>query len=55
MLISNLWVDMGIVNITIGRNKVMFFQKGGMPDLSLDAIVMFNNIVVLLYIIALCQ
>ena len=33
MLISNLWVEVGLVNGPIGTVKAIYYQNGGPPDL----------------------
>ena len=43
MLISNLWVDMGLVNGAIGTVKAICYQTGGPPDLPVAVMVMFDK------------
>ena len=43
MLISNLWVDMGLVNGAIGTVKAICYQTGGPPDLPLAVMVAFEK------------
>ena len=43
MLISNLWVEVGLVNGAIGTVKAICYQNGGPPDLPLAVIVMFDK------------
>ena len=43
MLISNLWVDMELVNGAIGTVRAICYQTGGPPDLSLAVMVMFDK------------
>ena len=43
MLISNLWVDMGLVNGAIGTVKAICYQTGGPPDLPLAVMVTFDK------------
>ena len=35
MLVSNLWVDTGLVNGVIGTFSAIYYQTGGSPDLPL--------------------
>ena len=43
MLISNLWVEMGLVNGAIGTVKAICYQNGGPPDLPLAVMVKFDK------------
>ena len=43
MLISNLWVEMGLVNGAIGTVKVICYQTRGPPDLPLAVMVTFDK------------
>ena len=43
MLISNLWVEVGLVNGGIGTVKAICYQNGGPPDLPLAVMVLFDK------------
>ena len=43
MLISNLWVEVGLVNGAIGTVKAICYQNGGPPDLPLAVMVLFDK------------
>ena len=43
MLISNLWVDVGLVNGAMGTIKAICYHNGGPPDLPLAVMVLFDK------------
>ena len=43
MLITNLWVEMGLDNGALGTVVSILYETGGPPDLPLSVIVRFDN------------
>ena len=43
LLTSNLWVDMGLVNGTMGTLRAICYQRGGPPDLPIAVMVEFDS------------
>ena len=43
MLISNFWVDVGLVNGAMGTVEVIYYRSGGPPDLPITVMVRFDS------------
>ena len=43
MLISNLWVEAGLVNEALGIVEAICYQNGGSPDLPVAVMVKFDK------------
>ena len=43
MLISNIWIETGLVNGSLGTIKEIVYKSGGPPDLPIAVTVLFDN------------